>query len=179
MSASAHPPWWCPSRPWGFRFSRSDLVVVLIGLFVVWHAALRHTDLAILTAFVLGHFFLFCNVFRVGERAELTWGALLLVNVTIGGLLADDSWWWVVLPLQGVATVVVIVLALLSPDYHGAWCQRINPLGYRPEARSQPPSLVRKVLGACRVPAGVIDRLQDRTGLAADRTRTAGDASEV
>jgi hypothetical protein len=178
MSASAQSPWWCPSRPWGFRFSRSDLVVVLIGLFIVWHAALHHADLAILTGFVLGHFFLFCNVFRVGERAELMWGALLLVNVAICGLLAEGSW-WVVLPLQCVVTATVIVRALLSPGYHGAWCQRINPLGYRPEARPHPPGLVRTVLSMLHVPPTVIDRLQGRSPLEPEANRPAGDASEI
>jgi hypothetical protein len=178
MSAPARLPWWCPSRPWGFRFSRSDLVVVLIGLFVIWHAALWHSDLAILTGFVLGHFFLYCNVFRVGERAELAWGTLLLMNVTICGLLADGSW-WVVLPLQCVVTALIIVRALMSPDYHGAWCQRINPLGYRPEARSHTPSLVRRVLNTLRVPPMVIDCLQGCSHGEAEANSPAGDPSEV
>lgn len=177
MRGSANLPWWSPARPWGFRFSRSDLIVVLLGLFVVGFSATRHADLAILTAFVLGHFFLFCNVFRVGERAELIWAAMLLVHVSIGGGMAGGSW-WIVLPLQCVVTLIVILRALLSPDYHGAWCQRINPLGYRPETRMHPPSLVRKVLSACRVPTWIIDRLQGRPGFDADRTRPAGDASE-
>jgi len=178
MPASGNLPWWSPSRPWGFRFSRSDLVVVLVGLFVVWSTAARHADLAILTAFVLGHFFLFCNVFRVGERSELVWGALLLVNVAIGGLLAEGSW-GIILPLQGVVTALVIVRALLSPDYHGAWCQRINPLGYRPEAQRHPPSLVRTVLSKLRVPPAVIDRLQGRPHCEPEGNYPAGDASEV
>lgn len=178
MPAPAHLPWWSPIRPWGFRFSRSDLVVVLIGLFVVWYTATRHADLAILTAFVLGHFFLFCNVFRVGERSELVWGALLLVNVTIGGLLGDGSW-WVMLPLQCVVTVVIIARALIGPDYHGIGCQRINPLGYRPESRSQPPSLLRKVLSRLRVRPAIIERLQGHCRPDPEGNSPTRDASEI
>ena len=161
MPSSANLPWWSPHRPWGFRFSRADLIVVLVGVFATMFASQWSVDLPILIPFVLGHFFLFCNVFRVGERHELVWSGLFLVNVAVAATLTGSPW-WTALPLQGLVTVVIVIRTLRSPDYHGLACQRINPLGYRPESRIARPSIIRGLLEQCRVPKSTIDLLIGR-----------------
>lgn len=177
MSAPANQPWWSPSRPWGFRFSRSDLFIVLAGVFVVWYGAQRNRDLAILTAFVLGHFFLFCNVFRVGERAELAWAGLLLLNVVIVGAVVGGSW-WIALPLQCGVTAIIIARTFRRPDYHGIGCQRINPLGYRPSSRTRSPSLLPILPGGKRVRPQMLRPLHNRGEPGADDSDPLQDASE-
>ena len=132
MSVPAHLPWWSPNRRWGFRCSAGDLVVLVAGVVVTIASRDWFPPLAILTPFVLAHFFLFCNVFRVGQAAELVWGGLFLTTVAASRLSDEVRWEFVLLPMCGV-TIVLILRTLRRSDYHGAFCQRINPLGYRPE----------------------------------------------
>jgi hypothetical protein len=136
MSSILNSPWWSPERSWGFRFSRGDLVIVLIGALATLAVAAYQLDLAVAIPIVVGHFFLFCNVFRVGRTAELVWAGLLLLNAG-GWLMAGHFCWGSVVGIQCLVTLTVIVHALRSPDYHGLGCQRINPLGYRWSAHRQ------------------------------------------
>jgi hypothetical protein len=114
----------------GFRFSVIDGAV--IALFATATVALRPAlgENILLGAGVLGHFFLFCNVFRVRRSIELAWAALFLVN-TGAWAMAGGLAWWKVLAAQAPATLVAIGLELRSRAYHGVGWERINPQGAR------------------------------------------------
>jgi hypothetical protein len=75
---------------------------------------------------VLGHFFLFCNVFRIRREYEYIWAAVWIVNY--GAWLFSGAFtWWGVLAVQSPLTVVLIVLEMRSPEYHGIlwrWLRR-------------------------------------------------------
>ncbi len=103
-------------RP-GFRFSVWDGIV--IGVVAMASVGLWSTvrELAILMAFVVGHFFLFCNVFRIPRHYELVWSVLLIINVALWW--EPGGWNWIGLVSQLGATLSVITWALLRPDYHG------------------------------------------------------------
>ena len=110
----------------GFRVSWRDAVVmlaVLIATYVMWRPLPR---LSLLLPVVLGHFFLFCNVFRLRRTYELAWSGIFLVNVSLWLLLHEYSWIAVV-ALQMPATVAVIALELRSSRYHGILWRRVNP----------------------------------------------------
>ena len=75
---------------------------------------------------VVGHFFLFCNVFRVPTRLELTWAACFVANIasaSLGGWLAWPTYLLVQLPV----TAVIVVLTLRHELYRGVLWQRVNP----------------------------------------------------
>lgn len=107
------------SKP-GFRFSAVD------GLFLALCAGatvlLRETlgTFVWIIAAAAGHFFLFCNVFRVRRSYELIWTAVFLVNVT-AWTWAERFSWPAVLSVQLPVTVLFIALEIRSPRYHGVF----------------------------------------------------------
>jgi hypothetical protein len=114
-------------RTWGFRFSALDALVLLLvgGLLAVVQPASDSPVWAV--AVVLGHFFLFCNVFRIQRSKELLWAAIFVVNVAFGlteGKKTID--WPGVLLIQTPVTLGVILWEMRGPWYHGVFAKRIN-----------------------------------------------------
>ena len=118
-------------RTAGFRFSKVDAVaiVIAIGLAIVGFKSLG--SLAAFPLIVLGHFFLFCNIFRIRRNYELTWAAVFIFNVaiwfvlypgdlTLGGRLLGA------LVCQTPLTVFLIGLEMRSSNYHGVFSRQIN-----------------------------------------------------
>ena len=110
-------------RTCGFRFSVTDGVAVLlcvVATYVLWPAI---GPFSLLLPYVLGHFFLFCNVFRVRRRPEVIWAAIFVVNfavwVLVGGVGISGPFL-----TQLPVTVVLVALECRQPTYHGV-CSRI------------------------------------------------------
>lgn len=111
----------------GFRLSVTDAGVLLacgLGTWWLWGPL---GEFALLLPFVLGHFFLFCNVFRVGTRAELVW-CFCFVAVFLGSLHGGWFGMGVLLLAQSPVTLGVILYALTRPDYHGIFWKRLAGL---------------------------------------------------
>jgi len=113
-------------RTWGFRFFLSDALV--IGILMVAAAVLRRMEHPLwwLLIIVAGHFFLFCNIFRVRRRFELVWAGLFLVNSTLW-VWSGNLNWILVVGTQLPVTVCVIVMEIRSHRYHGIFAQYVNP----------------------------------------------------
>jgi hypothetical protein len=80
----------------------------------------------------VGHFFLFCNVFRLRRSYELIWAGTFLANIIVwkwGGIYS----WWTALALQIPVTILVIVAEVRNPSYHGVWSRAARA---RPEVGS-------------------------------------------
>ena len=114
------------SRSWGFRFSLRDALVLLV--LAAASAALYRNESALwwLVVLVGGHFFLFCNVFRVARKRELAWAALLLVNVGLW-IFLDHMGWLPVMACQVPVSIAVVVSEIRCPHYHGIFADRLNP----------------------------------------------------
>jgi hypothetical protein len=115
VAARGDGPRW--SRP-GFRFSRSDAFVLVAGAaltFALWPTLGSY---ALLVPVALGHFFLFCNVFRVRRGVELLWAGVFLANFAAWGLLGRFSWARVLLT-QLPVTLAILVVEVRHPRYHG------------------------------------------------------------
>lgn len=117
-----------PARTWGARLLPQDPVAVLAVAGLTWwlHGALPGSWLVGLPAVALGHFFLFCNLFRVRTRYELAWTAAFLANVgawQLAGTLA----WSHVLAVQTPLTLLALGAEVRSPEYHGLFADRWNP----------------------------------------------------
>lgn len=120
--ALAHP------RTAGFRLSITDAIVIAVGAVATIAAA--SVPLGPMTGvfpMAIGHFFLFCNVFRLRRSLELLWTAVFLANFTAWTLLAGDFSWPGVLAIQLPLTAIVIALEMRSPRYHGVFASRLNP----------------------------------------------------
>src|SRR5262245_6473937 len=75
-------------------------------------------------AVAIGHFFLFCNVLRLSRVLELAWAAAFVLGagaVRSGVAVAP------VLAAIGAASLVVTVVAIARPSYHGVMWRWINP----------------------------------------------------
>jgi hypothetical protein len=74
----------------------------------------------------VGHFFLFCNVFRVSRAPELVWAGVFLALA--GSTIALGVPGWPATVAASLATTVVVVtLEMRKPSYHGIGWRRINP----------------------------------------------------
>jgi hypothetical protein len=83
--------------------------------FFLWSVQPR---LAIIVPFVVGHFFLFCNVVRLRRSCELIWAGVFCACALVW-LLAGWMPTWVALGTPGLVTVCVVLLEISSPRYHG------------------------------------------------------------
>lgn len=113
------------TRTWGFRFSFRDAIVLIVFGAVV---AILHrfgSSLSWIVAIVTGHFFLFCNVFRLMRRRELIWAAVFVVNVGLWLSLGRLDW-SNVLACQLPISAGVIAWELRAARYHGVFAHRLN-----------------------------------------------------
>jgi hypothetical protein len=114
------------NKAWGFRFSAVDAGAIAAFAIVAGGFYFLARPLWWLVAIAAGHFFLFCNVFRVVRRRELIWAALFVLNVGLWMLLKRLDW-FTVLACQLPVSVGVITWEIKSPGYHGVFANRLNP----------------------------------------------------
>jgi hypothetical protein len=114
------------SRRAGFRFSIVDgLFIAALGIaFAFLRKPLGPAVWVI--PFAAGHFFLFCNVFRVRRTYELAWVALFFVNTGAWAAAGHVNWLWI-LASQAPVTIAAIVLEMRSRAYHGVFAGQLNP----------------------------------------------------
>ncbi len=110
----------------GFRLSRLDVIVLVLGSVGAAIAATFVWWVGYGIALVIGHFFLFCNVFRLSRPLELAWAA---VFVALAGATVAINWpGWIATTIGTlVMTVIVIALEMRKASYHGVLWQQINP----------------------------------------------------
>jgi hypothetical protein len=110
----------------GFRLSVRDVVVIVIGIAAAAYLHATEPWWSFIVVFVVAHFFLFCNVVRMARPLELAWAATFLALASATLLIETPTWPITALISLG-ATVVVVVLQMRKPSYHGLGWQRINP----------------------------------------------------
>ncbi len=110
----------------GCRLSALDVCVLICGTVgsvaawpLVWWVGF-------VIAFVVAHFFLFCNVFRMSRPLELVWAATFaaLAGSTV---VSETPSWFVTVVGSLIVTVAVIAIEMRSPSYHGIAWRRLNP----------------------------------------------------
>lgn len=108
------------------RFSFTDFVVLVVATLGAWQLFKFGHPLWWIVVAVVGHFFLFCNVFRVRRTFELWWAVVFVVNVSACFALGNIDW-WPTMGFQLPVTIIVICLELRSGSYHGIGARWINP----------------------------------------------------
>jgi hypothetical protein len=110
----------------GFRWSLFDGIVLILGAGLAMGLTRIDWALSVMVAFVVGHFFVFCNVLRMVRRLELIWaGQFLLLSSST--LLIETPTWAQTFLLASLSTVVLSVFQARQPSYHGVLWQRLNP----------------------------------------------------
>jgi len=102
-----------------------DGAVLLAGAIDIYLLGLDHF-FAWIIAFVVGHFFLFCNVFRITRPSELLWAAGFILLCGLNIVTGNPDWPWV-FSISFVTTILLLTKDLRRPDYHGIAWQWINP----------------------------------------------------
>lgn len=110
----------------GFRLSVRDVVVIILGVAAASYLTTIEPWWGFIVAFVVAHFFLFCNVVRMARPFELSWAAVFLALAS-ATLLTEAPGWPITTGVSLAVTVVVVVLQMRKPSYHGLGWQRINP----------------------------------------------------
>ena len=110
----------------GFRLSVPDVIILAIGTATAIALATVIWWWGFVIGFVLGHFFLFCNVVRMARPLELAWAG---VFVTLAGatVVVDTPGWLVTVLVSLLVTAVVVAVEMRKPSYHGLGWQWINP----------------------------------------------------
>ncbi len=113
-------------RRHGFRFSVWDALVLLSGFGLALWLRSEEFPLWWVVLAAVGHFFLFCNVFLVWRRWELGWAVIFVINVALHVAFGVLDWFSPTL-IQLPVTVLVIMLQIRSPWYHGIFARHLNP----------------------------------------------------
>lgn len=110
----------------GFRISRTDSAVLVVGFLCAAFCWQISALASLLLLFVLANFFAFCNVLRMSRPSELTWAAGFLL-LSCSALRTGTPSWLLVLAIASTATIVLALLEMCKPSYHGVFWQRLNP----------------------------------------------------
>lgn len=130
---------WQTNPDAGVRFSFADATAIA-ACFLLTAWSWQWLDVyALVAPFVLGHFFLFCNIFRVRRSLELIWAGSFLAQAFAWLALGPAFDFLPIALTQLPITAAVIGYEMRSPRYHGMLCGRINPdLGsYLEERRAE------------------------------------------
>jgi hypothetical protein len=107
----------------GFRISLLDTTIFAAGICAALFAP---RELAFIVATAVGHFFLFCNVFRMSRKPELIWaGTFTLLSAAT--LLSGTPPWPATVVLSFLLAAILIGLEMRKPRYHGVAWQKLNP----------------------------------------------------
>jgi hypothetical protein len=109
----------------GFRMSVFDCVVLAVGGALASYVATIHRPIGLAFAFVVLHFFLFCNVIRMARKLELIWTGLFVVLAA--GTLSQVVTWPIVFGISLAGSLVLAIVEMRSVSYHGVGWQWINP----------------------------------------------------
>ena len=110
----------------GFRLSALDVIILVVGVVTAFALVMVVCWGGFVVGFVVAHFFLFCNVVRMARLLELAWAGVF-VALAAATVALDAPDWPVTATVSLVATVVVVVVQMRKPSYHGLGWQWINP----------------------------------------------------
>jgi len=115
----------------GFRFNLIDLLLILflLSLAVTLYYLVHGSTIFWVPLYLGLSFFLFCNIFRIGNRLE-PWWYIPFFLIAVYCLLIQDIilfWWLVVLFLEPLKWILILYHLFRRP-YHGAFHEYVSRL---------------------------------------------------
>jgi hypothetical protein len=111
----------------GIRLAAGDIMMLAVaGAFAWWAYDHMGVWLTKVTAFVVGNFLLFSNVFRVNRTMELMW-TIVFVCLAAARLRMGLLEWSTIFAISGALTIAIILIEMRKPSYHGVGWETINP----------------------------------------------------
>lgn len=110
----------------GFRLAAFDIAVLVAGGALGLGAWSTQPLFSGIIAFSVGHFFLFCNVFRIRRSYELIWAAVFVFLCLINRWIGQPGW-PAIFGVSAVLSGSLIARSTRLIDYHGILWKRFNP----------------------------------------------------
>lgn len=112
-----------------FRFNLIDLLLIaaLIGASAAWYALMPDRYLFLLPLYVGGSFFLFCNVFRIGNRLERPWYVTFVAIAVYGFTLPEFPWMLLLIACEALKRALIGYRIRRGP-YVGAFHRQLSRL---------------------------------------------------
>ena len=111
---------------YGMRFSALDAGTISLALLITITGWQFLGVLIAIVPFVVGHFFLFCNVFRIRRTPELIWAVSFVLLYAAFTFVLPKQMVWAYLVQMGI-TATILAVEIRSPRYHGIFARVINP----------------------------------------------------
>lgn len=110
----------------GFRFSAPDAVLLIATAMagIYFYPRLPWASAGMI--FVVAHFFLFCNVFRIPRKPELIWAGCFLLLACVN-IMTGMPGWIAVYAICLVVSGILIAMETKKPGYHGVLWEKWNP----------------------------------------------------
>lgn len=114
----------------GFRLNMIDIMVLSIIGLLSWLAREPFSAhyLYLIPIYVGSSFFLFCNVFRIGNRLEPLWYIPFMVLTLYGLIQQPEAYWLLVLGVCEPLRVGLIVYRVRQGHYVGAFYRQLAAL---------------------------------------------------
>ncbi len=112
-------------RTWGLRFSLLDGIVLAVAVVATAATYDFTAGLSLLGLFVVAHFFLFCNVFRIRRKPELIWAGVFVANCLAWSIFHRLHIAGICLP-QCLLTAILVIYEIRQPTYHGVFARSWN-----------------------------------------------------
>ena len=111
----------------GFRLNLIDLILIaaLIAASIAWGSVFPDQHLYLLPLYVGGSFFLFCNVFRIGNRTEIPW-YVVFVAITVYGFTQPEFPWLLLLCVGEGLKWALIGYRIRRGPYVGAFYRQLG-----------------------------------------------------
>jgi hypothetical protein len=110
----------------GFRLSLFDTAILAVGATATVALAAIVWWWGFVIGFVVGHFFLFCNVVRLARPLELAWAGIFLILAS-ATIISGAPGWAITAAVSLAATLAVVITEIRKPSYHGLGWQWLNP----------------------------------------------------
>ena len=110
----------------GFRLSIFDILILTIGSLIALYFGWAHWVAGVIIAFVVIHFFFFCNVFRISRTPELIW-AVFFTSLAVSSILQGTPSWLVTFSLSVIFSSFLIWRETRKKSYHGVLWRKLNP----------------------------------------------------
>lgn len=110
----------------GFRLNLIDvfLVAALVAASAAWYIVFPYQYLFLLPIYIGGSFFLFCNVFRIGNRMEVPWYVTFVV-ITAYGFTRPEFPWLLLLGVGEGLKWTLIAYRIRRGPYVGAFRRQL------------------------------------------------------
>lgn len=110
----------------GLLFNFRDILLLVAGVAIALSLFPQASRMSLVTAMIIGHIFVFSNVFRISHSREFIWSGcfVLIGSVTI---ISGSAGWLYTIIMMLLICIFAVGINMQKPSYHGVFWRRVNP----------------------------------------------------